>query len=73
MAKCPECGNPKMKWENPFYVCPACGVSYRKHELSRVKERINAQIWNSKYGEDEEDEKRKRQEELRRWYEKGMR
>ncbi|MHA2297999.1 MAG: hypothetical protein ACXAEU_17905 [Candidatus Hodarchaeales archaeon] len=67
MPSCPDCGG-EMKWHPPFYVCGICGVSYRKHELARAKEKLK---WKSKKyqrEEEEPDEKEKRKKSYISWY-----
>lgn len=54
-----------MNWKNPFYVCEICGISFRKYELERAKEKER----NKRYQEDlDEDPQRKRVRDYEKWY-----
>ncbi|MFQ5979733.1 MAG: hypothetical protein ACE5OZ_16510 [Candidatus Heimdallarchaeota archaeon] len=66
---CPDC-NGKMKWLTPFYVCQRCGLSLRRHELERMQDKIRDDLWDARYGQNE-DEKSKRRREMVEWYLSG--
>ena len=54
-----------MNWKNPFYVCEICGISFRKYELDRAKEKER----NKRYQEDTDDDpQRKRVRDYEKWY-----
>ena len=55
-----------MNWDNPFYVCEICGVSYRKYELERAKEKER----NKRFDEqvEQQDPHKKRNRDYEKWY-----
>lgn len=64
-TSCPDC-LAEMKWRPPFYVCTVCGLSLRRHELERTRDKQKDDLWDERYGE--KDEKTKRQKEMLDWY-----
>ncbi|MFX1250479.1 MAG: hypothetical protein ACFFCZ_02600 [Promethearchaeota archaeon] len=64
--KCPECHG-KMEWNSPFYVCSSCGLSLRRHELSEMYEKLQADLWDARYG-DQGDKKSKEKKDVLDWY-----
>ena len=70
MATCLECGG-HLRFENPFYVCTSCGTTWRKFEYEKARQARDLESWDQKYG-DESDEKQKRADDYRKWYEKGF-
>jgi len=63
---CPDC-NGKMKWLTPFYVCQHCGLSLRRNELERMQDKIKDDLWEARYGQDENITS-KRHRETVEWY-----
>jgi hypothetical protein len=52
-----------------FYVCEDCGVTTTLQEFARGRDRITRQRWQSEINDDQDDGfKKRRQNEMMKWY-----
>ncbi|MFX0092865.1 MAG: hypothetical protein ACFFBD_13995, partial [Candidatus Hodarchaeota archaeon] len=65
--KCPEC-NSRMEWNTPFYVCSACGLSLRRHELTDMYDKLQDDLWDAREDRNQGDKKSKEKRDILDWY-----
>lgn len=66
LAKCLECGGKAVK-DGLFYKCLSCGLTTTLQEFSRQRDQITKKRFEDDINQDET-AKRKKQNEMMRWY-----